>query len=107
LEDVPPELATRLIAQINRGDLNAAEDELNRLSGDRLVRLVPDVQALLKPAIEGVTFKLPGGGAAPEQLDVPATVIVYNPPGSPSTVNGDVTRYGRRNGTDLRTPRAL
>lgn len=107
LEDVPAQVSTRLLAQIARGDLSAAEEELNRLSGDRYVKLIPDVQAILQPVFEGVTFKLPGGGQAPEQVDPPSTVIVYNPPGSPSTTTGDVVRYGRRNGTDLRAPRAL
>lgn len=110
IEDIPPERVTELRALIDEGQYQTALDKLNELSGDRLAKLVLelDVEALKRLTDEPIRFTVSGnapanvssaGGPRPYDGDYqPPAIIIYNPPGTPAATATNARLYDQRNG---------
>lgn len=64
--DIPRETITRIFAQIDRGQVEAAFNEIQGLANQRQIRL--------QVATGGTSFRIDPSGGAPTQIDTPTTI---------------------------------
>jgi hypothetical protein len=104
--NLPPEVATSIVAKVDEGSLGVAEADLNDWARTHNVPVLlePDLSAFVNiPTPFGGGIKVPIPQAMGTGLPAAGTVNIINPAGTPAVTVGAVSIYDSRNGvrTDL------